>query len=258
MKTRWPLVAIVRRAARASKIPFRVRSLAKTPVRAPWHPGTGTGNVAGRSRRCLGEISKLDSAGRQCRRGRDRIDLQQVTRFWNSNRGHARRAAGKPTAALRSARPQRHGCVAALSRCCDLETPVGNRKDISHITAEAVIEAAQKLTGKLKQVPPQHSAIRVGGKRVYQQARKGEHTQLGWRDVEVKTFEILDEKFPEVSFRVVCSKGTYIRSLVRDLGSDLNVGAYLKSLRRTRIGSSRVEDALSPVEFLELTKAMTS
>jgi len=140
----------------------------------------------------------------------------------------------------------------------DLETPVGNQKDISHITAEDVIEAAQKLTGKLKQVPPQHSAIRVGGKRVYQQARKGEHTQLGWRDVEVKTFEILDEKFPEVSFRVVCSKGTYIRSLVRDLGSDLNVGAYLKSLRRTRIGSSRVEDALSPVEFLELTKAMTS
>jgi len=140
----------------------------------------------------------------------------------------------------------------------DLETRVENQKDIDHITPQAIKKAAEKFTGKLKQVPPQHSAVRVGGKRVYQQARKGEHTQLGWRDVEVNTFEIREVNLPEVSFRVVCSKGTYIRSLVRDIGSELKVGAYLKSLRRTRIGTSLVKDALSPVEFLESTKAMIS
>jgi tRNA pseudouridine55 synthase len=89
-----------------------------------------------------------------------------------------------------------------------------------------------------------HSAIRIGGKRAYQFARKGEEVELRHREVEVKEFEITNIALPEASFRIVCSKGTYIRSIARDFGNALHVGAYLTDLCRTRIGNFKLEDAL--------------
>lgn len=90
-----------------------------------------------------------------------------------------------------------------------------------------------------------HSAIKIGGKRAYQFARKGQEIELKHRQVEVKSFEITNIQLPEASFRIVCSKGTYIRSIARDFGNALGVGAYLTELCRTRIGSFRLEDALT-------------
>lgn len=127
----------------------------------------------------------------------------------------------------------------------DLETPVSEQKDISGITPEAIATAIKSLTGKISQLPPAHSAIKIGGKRAYKFARKGKEVELQPREVEVKEFEITAMQLPEIQFRVVCSKGTYIRSLARDLGEKLGVGAYLSQLCRTRIGTYKLEKALS-------------
>ncbi len=127
----------------------------------------------------------------------------------------------------------------------DLETPVSEEADYSAITNETIATAARSLTGSISQLPPMHSAIRVGGKRAYAFARKGKEVELQPRNVEVSTFEITGIRLPEVDFRIVCSKGTYIRSIARDFGTTLGVGAYLSSLRRTRIGQYRIEDALT-------------
>ena len=125
----------------------------------------------------------------------------------------------------------------------DLETAVHEEKDISGVTAAEIYQAAMSLTGNLQQLPPVHSAIKVGGKRAYQFARKGQNVVLKARDVEVSAFEITHIRLPEASFRIVCSKGTYIRSIARDFGEALGVGAYLTDLCRTRIGNFRLEDA---------------
>lgn len=126
----------------------------------------------------------------------------------------------------------------------DLETEISEAKDVSHITVESISEAAKTFTGKLSQIPPIHSAIKIGGKRAYAFARKGKELELKPREVEVTEFEIIAYKQPEVTFRIVCSKGTYIRSLVRDLGDSLGVGAYLSQLCRTRIGPYKLSDSL--------------
>ena len=127
----------------------------------------------------------------------------------------------------------------------DLETEVTGVQDISGLTDEMIHEATRALTGNISQLPPMHSAIKVGGKRAYQFARKGHDIELKHRDVEVKEFEITNITLPEAAFRIVCSKGTYIRSIARDFGNALGVGAYLTELRRTRIGNFRIEDAIS-------------
>jgi tRNA pseudouridine55 synthase len=126
----------------------------------------------------------------------------------------------------------------------DLETAVSDPVDISHITEDQVEAAARQLTGTLDQVPPLHSAIKVGGKRAYAFARKGKETILQPRQVTVTEFTITRVQYPEIDFRIVCSKGTYIRSLARDLGSILGVGAYLSQLCRTRIGPYQLEDSI--------------
>ena len=102
----------------------------------------------------------------------------------------------------------------------------------------------------IEQIPPAHSAIKINGKRAYESARKGEEVIIKSRQVEVKEFDIDSTLFPEISFRIVCSKGTYIRSLVRDFGKLLGSGAYMSSLRRTRIGDLKIEDALTIEQFL--------
>jgi tRNA pseudouridine55 synthase len=126
----------------------------------------------------------------------------------------------------------------------DLETQVTEAVDISHVTKENIIATTAQFTGLIDQVPPMHSAIKVDGKRAYELARKGGTAELKSRQVLISIFEITAIELPSVSFRVVCSKGTYIRSLARDFGEALGVGAYLAALCRTRIGDFRLEDAM--------------
>lgn len=126
----------------------------------------------------------------------------------------------------------------------DLETEVGEGQDISSLTNEMIYEAVTPFIGTISQLPPLHSAIRIGGKRAYEFARKGADIELKPREVHIHKFEITSVALPEVSFRIVCSKGTYIRSIARDFGNELKVGAYLSALCRTRIGPFLLSDAL--------------
>lgn len=127
----------------------------------------------------------------------------------------------------------------------DLETAPSTPKDISVINPALIKQKASKFIGSIEQVPPLHSAIKVGGKRAYKLARSGQEAVLKARRVTVSEFEITNIDLPEVSFRIVCSKGTYIRSLAHDLGQELGVGAYLSELCRTRIGNFLLRDALT-------------
>jgi tRNA pseudouridine55 synthase len=127
----------------------------------------------------------------------------------------------------------------------DLETEVSEKQDISFISDLSVNEAAKKFIGSIQQVPPMHSAIRINGKRAYALARKGRDPELKPREVFIREFEITQIDKPVVGFRVVCSKGTYIRSLARDFGEALGTVAYLSELCRTRIGEFKLADALS-------------
>jgi tRNA pseudouridine55 synthase len=126
----------------------------------------------------------------------------------------------------------------------DLETAVTEAKDVSALTRLEIEKAALLFLGNINQLPPQHSAIRIGGKRAYEFARSGKEIELQPRSVEIKAFDITKFSLPEVSFRIVCSKGTYIRSIARDFGNALGVGAYLTHLCRTRIGPYKLADAL--------------
>ncbi|NBW36698.1 MAG: tRNA pseudouridine(55) synthase TruB [Cytophagia bacterium] len=132
----------------------------------------------------------------------------------------------------------------------DLETTPTEPVDITHVNAGAIRNAFANFTGIIQQTPPLHSAIKVNGKRAYELARAGEVAELKKREVEIKVFEIVKIELPRIDFRVVCSKGTYIRSLARDVGEVLGVGAYLSALCRTRIGTFKLEDALHVEEVL--------
>lgn len=127
----------------------------------------------------------------------------------------------------------------------DLETEVSAAADISGITELMIRDTTRAFTGVISQLPPLHSAIKIGGKRAYQFARKGKEVALQPRQVEVSTFEITAIQLPEISFRIVCSKGTYIRSIARDFGEALGVGAYLSHLCRTRIGPYLLSNAIT-------------
>lgn len=132
----------------------------------------------------------------------------------------------------------------------DLETPVEEGSKIDHITPELVKDILENFTGEQEQVPPAHSAIKVGGERAYKKARAGEKVELKSRKVHIHKLELTSFDIPQISLKIVCSKGTYIRSLVRDIGEYLNCGAYMKALRRTRIGEYNVKDALSIDDFV--------
>ncbi|WP_276499653.1 tRNA pseudouridine(55) synthase TruB [Pontibacter litorisediminis] len=136
----------------------------------------------------------------------------------------------------------------------DRETEVTETNDISHLTAEAIKAAAQCFVGTIEQVPPIYSAVQVDGKRAYDLARKGKEVELKSRTVTINAFDITGIDGPEVTFRVVCSKGTYIRSLAHDLGQKLGVGAHLSKLERTRIGEYKLEDALTIEDIVEIRK----
>lgn len=127
----------------------------------------------------------------------------------------------------------------------DLETEPSSPSDVSHLTDEKILNGVSSFIGKILQTPPIHSAIKVGGKRAYSFARKGQEVVLAPRAVEISAFEITHIDKPTVSFRVVCSKGTYIRSLANDYGQALGVGAYLSELCRTRIGPHMLNEAMT-------------
>ncbi len=128
---------------------------------------------------------------------------------------------------------------------CDRETPVTMMKDISGITREMVLETASLFKGEILQVPPAYSAIKQGGKPVYRLARKGEKIELSPRKVTIHEFEITAIELPRIYFRILTSKGFYVRSLVRDFGEKLLCGASLHALRRTRIGEYSIEKAIA-------------
>lgn len=127
----------------------------------------------------------------------------------------------------------------------DLESDPVPIADPAAISADMILSATKQFTGNILQVPPIHSAIKINGKRVYELARKGLDVKLEPRPVNISVFEINTINLPEISFRVVCSTGTYIRSLANDFGAALGCGGYLSSLRRTRIGEFSVNDAIS-------------
>jgi len=133
----------------------------------------------------------------------------------------------------------------------DLETEVDQTYPTEHITQEIIHKTTEQFTGVIEQFPPIFSAIKKDGKRLYEFARAGETVEIKSRQVEITEFEIIEIDDLELKFRVVCSKGTYIRSLAHDFGKALNSGAHLSELRRTRIGHFNVANALSPEAFIE-------
>lgn len=135
--------------------------------------------------------------------------------------------------------------LGAVTPTYDLESEPQDIKDYSFVTPALLQETLALFTGDILQVPPIHSAIKVGGKRVYELARKGREVKLEPRPVTIKEFEITDLRLPVLGFRVVCSTGTYIRSLANDLGAALGCGGYLSALRRTRIGEFTVDQAMN-------------
>lgn len=141
--------------------------------------------------------------------------------------------------------------LGATTPSFDREGEPENFKDISFLTEENIHAATKDFIGEIMQLPPQYSAIKKNGERVYVSARKGEFVELEPRKITIASFEITQINLPEVYFKIVCSTGTYIRSIANDFGAKLNVGAYLSSLKRTRIGNFLVEDALTTKQFEE-------
>jgi tRNA pseudouridine55 synthase len=139
--------------------------------------------------------------------------------------------------------------LGAITPTYDLESDLQNFKSFESISVEQLQQAAYALTGPILQTPPIHSAIKKDGKRVYELARKGIEVKLDARPVTIFKFEIMKVDLPNVAFRVVCSTGTYIRSLANDFGASLGCGGYLSSLCRTRIGDFLLKDAMSIEEF---------
>jgi len=143
-----------------------------------------------------------------------------------------------------------------MGRCLATKfTKLGHTVSIANSRGPASLK---QFTGDISQVPPIHSAIKQEGKRVYLLARKGADIKLQPRKVSIHKFEIINIKLPLISFRVVCTTGTYIRSLAYDFGAALGCGAYLSSLRRTRIGSFTVGESVSPDDFAEQLKLIMS
>jgi tRNA pseudouridine55 synthase len=139
--------------------------------------------------------------------------------------------------------------LGATTPTYDLESEPENFKPFDHITDNEIQSATQNFIGEIEQIPPAHSAIKIGGTRVYELARQGKEVKLEPRKITIKEFVITKIEMPVVGFKVVCSTGTYIRSLAFDFGEALGCGAYLSSLCRTRIGKFSITDALDPGAF---------
>lgn len=145
--------------------------------------------------------------------------------------------------------------IGATTPTYDLESEPENFQAYEHITQEMIQQAVSQFVGEIQQVPPIHSAIKKDGKPVYKLARAGKEVKLDPRTITIHEFEITHIELPVISFRVKCSTGTYIRSLANDFGQVLGVGAYLSSLRRTKIGEYSAADAWSVEEWVSYIQA---
>ena len=141
--------------------------------------------------------------------------------------------------------------LGATTPSFDLETEIDAEYPTEHITEELVKETLAKFIGEIQQIPPTYSAIKINGKRAYEYARKGDEVELKPKTLVIDEIELLDYKMPEIMVRVVCSKGTYIRALARDIGEALQSGGHLTALRRTQIGDIRVENCLQYDDFVK-------
>lgn len=141
--------------------------------------------------------------------------------------------------------------LGATTPSFDLETEEDSQNDFSSITEEQVLTVLKKFEGEIAQVPPIFSAVKIKGKRAYDYARKGEDVKLQPRNIVIKEMQLVSFNLPTIVIRTVCSKGTYIRSLARDIGKELGCGAYLTGLQRTRIGEFGIENAMTVDFFLE-------
>lgn len=144
--------------------------------------------------------------------------------------------------------------LGATTPSYDLETEINNRFDISGITENDIRQATHKFIGEIDQLPPVFSALKKDGKRLYEYARSGQEVSIPSRKITILQFEITKIDLPEISFRVLCSKGTYIRSLAHDFGKALDNGAHLSALRRTKIGDFSVNNSQSLTQFEETLK----
>lgn len=140
--------------------------------------------------------------------------------------------------------------IGATTPSYDLETEINARFPTAHLTETLILETTKEFIGEIDQKPPVFSAIKKDGKRLYEHARAGEVVEIKARKTTIYEFEITRIQFPEIDFRVRCSKGTYIRSLAYDFGRTLGSGGHLTALRRTKIGNYSVSEALCPIEFV--------
>ena len=147
--------------------------------------------------------------------------------------------------------------LGATTPSFDLEKPIDAEYPTEHITRELVEEALTRFTGTIQQVPPVFSACKVNGSRAYDLARKGENVELKAKTLVIDEMELLRYDLPEIDIRVVCSKGTYIRALARDIGEALRSGAHLTALRRTRVGDIKAEDCLHIEDFPQWLEEQT-
>lgn len=141
--------------------------------------------------------------------------------------------------------------LGATTPSYDLETEINETFELNHITKEAIVNSTKSFLGEIKQKPPIFSALKKDGIRLYELARRGETTEINTRKITIFEFEITKIDMPNVDFRVICSKGTYIRSLANDFGNNLQSGAYLAALRRTKSGNLKVENAIDPIDFVD-------
>ncbi len=166
---------------------------------------------------------------------------------------------GKKTKTISSIQDQTkvytgHIMLGATRPSFDKETEIDERYSTDHITPELLTDAAKSFLGEYEQNVPIYSAVKVDGVRSYKLARRGEEVRIKTRTVLIDDFTIDDTDFPSISFSVTCSKGTYIRALADDFGKRCDSGAYLDSLRRTKIGDYDVQDALTPEEWIKNLK----
>lgn len=163
--------------------------------------------------------------------------------------------SGKKTKTIESIQSQEKEYIVefklgATTASYDAEQPEENLLDCGELTEAAIAKAIEGFTGEISQIPPQFSAVKVNGKRAYKSAREGKKVEIKPRNVTIYDYELLEFKAPNWGkARIRCSKGTYIRTLVHDLGQALGVGAYILELRRTKIGDYLVEDAITPEVF---------
>ena len=147
--------------------------------------------------------------------------------------------------------------LGATTPSYDLEKPIDATYPTEHITREMVEQVLERFKGTIEQVPPTFSACKVDGKRAYKMARKGDEVELKPKTLVIDEIELTECNLPDITIRVVCSKGTYIRALARDIGQALESGGHLIALRRTRVGDFKAQDCLNPEQFKEWLENQT-